>query len=99
MLIVSFSKSNPWVMEATSQTPPWWSANARSSVPDEYKNLKLTPDVDIEMGSLDSFLTINLLFPGKHIFIVDGPAADSTKSHGLAVPRDVILTGKIADHL
>ncbi|PKY03297.1 hypothetical protein P168DRAFT_305598 [Aspergillus campestris IBT 28561] len=67
----------------------------RGSVPAEYKNLQVpSPNVNLEVKTLDYFLTTNLLYPGKHIFKADNPSSDSTDK-GLAFPHDLILTGQI----
>ena len=65
-------------------------------VPDHFKGLTVPgPDVNLKMDSLDYFLTTNLLYPGRHIFKADNPASEST-SKGLALPRDLILTGEVS---
>lgn len=62
--------------------------------PDQYKHLQVhSPQVNLEMNTLDYFLTTNLLYPGKHIFDADDPSAETTKK-GLALPYDLILTGQ-----
>lgn len=57
----------------------------------------MTVDIDIPMADLDYFPTTNLLFSGQHIFIADSPKPDSNSDHGVAVPRDLILTGQVAE--
>ncbi|KAK6815970.1 hypothetical protein RU639_008987 [Aspergillus parasiticus] len=52
------------------------------------------PKLDLKMKALDYFLTTNLLLPGKHVFNAHNPS-DATKATGLAVPRDLILTGDV----
>jgi hypothetical protein len=99
-LIATFPKSVPWVVKPTAAEPTFWEAiwGKTGEVPGRYKNLTLEMDLArIEMGNLDYFLTTNLLFPGMHVFAADPPQIDSGLSHGLAVPRDIILTGQIID--
>lgn len=66
-----------------------------NETPEHFKSMKVPgPNVSLRMESLDYFLTTNLLYPGKYIFKGDDPAVEST-TKGLALPRDLILTGEI----
>ncbi|KAI1937148.1 hypothetical protein LOZ66_004065 [Ophidiomyces ophidiicola] len=64
--------------------------SASEDIPSEYKNLSLDiPVADMELRSMDYFLTTNLVFPGYTSFVPNSPDT------GLAVPRDTIITGQI----
>lgn len=65
-------------------------------VPAKYANLRpAAPALDLTLKPLDYFLTTNLLLPGQHVFHADAPAFQS-KTSGIAIPRDAILTGRVA---
>ena len=95
---LAWTKDTNWRINTAAQPRAWWQwfCNGNpNSVPEHFKNLQVPgPDVDLTMDSLDYFLTTNLLYPGKHVFQVDTPSSDST-AKGLALPRDLILTGTI----
>ncbi|KAB8261278.1 hypothetical protein BDV32DRAFT_148545 [Aspergillus pseudonomiae] len=99
ILEVEFTKNNTFDVEAKGKKPGFFDWMGFQQVPDFYSKLKVNVNKDLQMGRLDYFLTTNLLFPGKHVFIADSPLVDATKNHGLMVPRDVILTGKVAESL
>ncbi|GAB1208470.1 hypothetical protein APSETT445_007220 [Aspergillus pseudonomiae] len=99
ILEVEFTKNNTFDVEANGKKPGFFDWMGFQQVPDFYSKLKVNVNKDLQMGRLDYFLTTNLLFPGKHVFIADSPLVDATKNHGLMVPRDVILTGKVAESL
>ncbi|KAE8154618.1 hypothetical protein BDV25DRAFT_135786 [Aspergillus avenaceus] len=97
---IRFDSTNDWKVEASGRIPPWWNPSSPDDLPDYFDKLKMTVDVQIPMATLDYFLTTNLLFPGRQIFIADPvkpPNADYES--GLAVPRDLILTGNVAESL
>jgi hypothetical protein len=87
----------PVQKESTLST--WWSGFS-NGMPPGYENLNApAPKFDLQLASLDWFLTTNLLFPGLHVFRADPPVAASASSPtGLATPRDTILTGKLEIH-
>jgi hypothetical protein len=67
-------------------------------IPQPYNEVSVPiPKMDFELGGLDYFLTTNLVLPGTTMFIADQTKPDSSKTHGLFVPRDVLLTGKVAE--
>jgi hypothetical protein len=71
-----------------------------SILPEFYFDLKVPkPSLDLQMEPLEYFLTTNLLLPGVHMFHADDPAPPSDRSCGLAMPRDIILTGSITTRL
>ncbi|CAK7229216.1 hypothetical protein SCUCBS95973_007146 [Sporothrix curviconia] len=84
---------------AEADQPDFWDSffgGMVGEVPPKYRNLTLTaPTLDLTLTPLDYFLTTNLLLPGQHVFLADAPVADSSTS-GIAAPRDVILTGRVA---
>lgn len=90
---LNFRRDNDIKVHATAAKPPWWAGSGQ--LPPHYEKLTMTLDLDIAMGSLDYFLTTNLLFPGQHVFIADSPTPDADYNHGLGVPRDMILTGQV----
>ncbi|KAH7885601.1 hypothetical protein F5I97DRAFT_1887277 [Phlebopus sp. FC_14] len=47
------------------------------------------PDFDLQLGSVDFFLTTNLLFPG------DKQVIDVDKKAGLHIPGDLYLVGTV----
>ncbi|KAL3468736.1 hypothetical protein BJX99DRAFT_242816 [Aspergillus californicus] len=96
---LNFRRNNDIRVDASAEKPPWWAPAGSGQLPSHYKKLTMTLDLDIAIGSLDYFLTTNLLFPGQHVFIADSPTPDADNNHGLAVPRDLILTGQITDKL
>lgn len=68
----------------------------RSEAPKHYTRLEVpSPKINMEMKALEYFLTTNLLFPGKHVFHAHALTAENKDKKGLAVPRDLILTGDI----
>ena len=95
---LEWTKDTNWKINTAAQPRAWWQWFCHgnpNSVPEYFKNLQVPgPDVDLTMDSLDYFLTTNLLYPGKHVFQADTPSSDST-AKGLALPRDLILTGTI----
>lgn len=85
-----------WKIEVPKEDHPWWEAlfGFGTELPEPYKKLQVpSPDVKLEMKTLDYFLTTNLLYPGKHVFKADDPSSKST-DRGLALPHDLILTGQ-----
>ncbi|KAL2815225.1 hypothetical protein BDW59DRAFT_166898 [Aspergillus cavernicola] len=96
---LNFRRDNDLTVNASAEKPPWWAPAGSGQLPSHYEKLTMTLDLDIAMGNLDYFLTTNLLFPGKHIFIADPPTPNINYDHGLAVPRDLILTGQVTDKL
>ncbi|EEP81027.1 predicted protein [Uncinocarpus reesii 1704] len=59
-------------------------------IPEEYKKISMEiPVADVELDSMDYFLTTNLVFPGYTSFVPGNP------DNGLVVPRDTIITGEI----
>ncbi|KAI1188267.1 hypothetical protein F5B17DRAFT_429684 [Nemania serpens] len=94
-----FRRDNDIKVDASAEKPPWWAPTGSGQLPEHYEKLTMTLDLDIAMGSLDYFLTTNLLFPGQHVFIADSPTPDADYNHGLGVPRDLILTGQVTDKL
>ncbi|KAF3040476.1 hypothetical protein E8E12_005074 [Didymella heteroderae] len=67
-------------------------------IPEPYKDVSVSlTEMDFDLRGLDYFLTTNLILPGAKMFIADQTKPDDSKTHGLFVPRDVLLTGKIAD--
>ncbi|KAK6333040.1 hypothetical protein TWF718_010864 [Orbilia javanica] len=59
---------------------------------------KLPSAFNMMTDPLNYFLVTNLLFPGDYTFRVDDPSF-TTETQGLAVPRDVILTGSLTQSL
>ncbi|MCJ1281789.1 hypothetical protein MMC26_001112 [Xylographa opegraphella] len=69
-------------------------------LPEPYKNVDVDlPTMNFDLKGLDYFLTTNLVLPGARLFIADDPTSKSGDAHGLFVPRDTLLTGKIATEL
>lgn len=83
----------------------WASLCGQGSYPPYVKLSDLSAPVDVNLGrtalpSLDILLTTNLIFPGQHVFIGHKVLAESDQSDtGMAVPRDVVLTGSLASSL
>ncbi|GAB1194493.1 hypothetical protein APSETT444_003739 [Aspergillus pseudonomiae] len=70
--------------------------NGGIDVPDHYEGLQPPAVFNLTMRALDYFLTTNLLFPGRQMFKAHIPVASAhANEKGLAVPRDLILTGDI----
>lgn len=68
--------------------------------PEKYKEIDIAlPTIDFNLRALDYFLTTNLILPGAHLFIADEPSGKEGAEHGLYMPRDVLLTGKVAKEL
>ncbi|KAG8670828.1 hypothetical protein FPOAC2_04131 [Fusarium poae] len=69
----------------------------RDKIPHHYSKMEIPrPDANLEMKGLDYFLTTHLLFPGKQVFFPhDLNDKNKAKGMGMAIPRDVILTGDI----
>lgn len=51
-------------------------------------NLPTLPTPDLKMGSLDFFLTTNLLMPGQKVISIDSTV-------GLRVPHDFYIVGNV----
>ncbi|EXA28543.1 hypothetical protein FOVG_19751 [Fusarium oxysporum f. sp. pisi HDV247] len=69
----------------------------RDKVPHYYSKMQVPlPDANLEMKGLNYFLTTHLLFPGKQVFFPHDLSDDNkAKGMGMAIPRDLILTGDI----
>jgi hypothetical protein len=86
--------SGPTVVSTTAnpQDGGMWAKifGGQTTIPASWRDLKVTPaPINLTFGTLDYFLTTNLLFPGVHVFTPDLP------STGLKVPRDTLLSGKL----
>lgn len=78
-------------IDMKAESPGFWQyvCGGREAVPDLYANANPdVPGITLSFNPLNYFFTTNLILPGQHIFKADTP------STGLAVPRDLILTGK-----
>ena len=68
--------------------------------PEKYKDIQVSlPNIDFNLRALDYFLTTNLILPGAQLFIADEPSGKAGDNYGLFMPRDTILTGKVAKDL
>ena len=78
--------------ETVTEKVLFWDTSADR--PEHYGVISVPlPSLDMSLPGLDYFLTTNLILPGAHLFIAD-PVDDQT--NGLFVPRDVLLTGQVA---
>lgn len=91
---LSFGDSLTCVCQST--THAWWQQIMGGGNPPAYQSVKpQIQEASVSMR-LDYFLTTNLLFPGAYIFMADNPvASDGDTDHGIATPRDTILTGQV----
>ena len=100
MLQLRFTNDKNWQIETQTEDPDWWEKwfqGKSGDVPVRWKDITVPgPNVQLTLKALDYFMVTNLLFPGQHIFQAHSPVADSSKSTGLAAPRDIILTGDIS---
>ncbi|KAL1889078.1 hypothetical protein Sste5346_009143 [Sporothrix stenoceras] len=99
LLGVVWSLDSELSLTIAPEKPTLWQSIAghkTSDIPAKYVNLRpAAPALDLTLKPLDYFLTTNLLLPGQHVFHADPPLLQS-KMSGLAIPRDVILTGSVA---
>ncbi|KAE8131252.1 hypothetical protein BDV38DRAFT_276117 [Aspergillus pseudotamarii] len=96
MLGLEWTGDKDWTITKSAKDQEWWEVitGGSTNIPENLQNLTVPrPNVDLEMNTLDYFLTTNLLYPGKHIFNADDPSSASTDK-GLALPHDLILTGE-----
>ncbi|XHG04061.1 hypothetical protein AWENTII_007342 [Aspergillus wentii] len=96
LLRFDWTSDKEWTIKKSAEDVGWWEKifGGSTAIPEHLRNLKVpSPNVKLEMNTLDYFLTRNLLYPGKHIFNADDPSSASTDK-GLALPRDLILTGE-----
>lgn len=96
LLGFEWQQDQKWTVTSKDVSKGWWLKFWPHSdeVPPHFRDLSVPgPHIDLTMNPLDYFLTTNLLFPGEKIFKAHAPTGDS--SEGLAVPRDLILTGDI----
>ncbi|PIG86245.1 hypothetical protein AARAC_004691 [Aspergillus arachidicola] len=99
LLQLDFKGDNEYTTIQTADKPTFWLdwVGASTGYPNFYKDIHAPkPDIDLSMDALDYFLTTNVFFPGREIFKAHSPVANADKSTGLAVPRDLILTGDVA---
>lgn len=69
-----------------------------AEIPQPYKDVSVPlAKMNFDLKGLDYFLTTNLVLPGTQMFIADQTKPDASKTHGLFFPRDVLLTGKVAE--
>ncbi|KAH8689860.1 hypothetical protein BGW36DRAFT_432825 [Talaromyces proteolyticus] len=94
-----FENTNEWIVKVSGSKPPWWIPDEPDRLPNVYEKLVMKVDIDIPIAELDYFLTTNLLFPGQHVFKAHAPYTKGDDHKGLAVPRDLILTGDVNDKL
>lgn len=97
LLGLDWTGDKDWTINKGAEEQEWWERifGGSTAIPEHLRNLKVpSPNMKLEMNTLDYFLTTNLLYPGKHIFNADDPSSDSTDK-GLALPHDLILTGEI----
>ncbi|EWY79788.1 hypothetical protein FOYG_17078 [Fusarium oxysporum NRRL 32931] len=73
-----------------------WFSGKSEAVPDAFQNINpQAPNFQAQIY-MDYFLTTNLILPGQYVFKADNPVAmSSTSDHGLATPRDTILTAQM----
>ncbi|KOC07202.1 hypothetical protein AFLA70_358g001251 [Aspergillus flavus AF70] len=99
LLQLDFKGDDEYKTIQTAAEPTFWLnwAGASTGYPYFYKDIHSPkPNIDLSMDALDYVLTTNVFFPGKEIFKAHSPVANADKSTGLAVPRDLILTGDVA---
>ncbi|KAE8365761.1 hypothetical protein BDV27DRAFT_156643 [Aspergillus caelatus] len=98
LLQLDFKGDNEYKTIQTADKPTFWlSWMGGLNYPSFYDNIRAPkPNIDLSMDALDYFLTTNVFFPGKEIFKAHSPIAGADRSTGLAVPRDLILTGDVA---
>ncbi|KAE8327944.1 hypothetical protein BDV39DRAFT_204347 [Aspergillus sergii] len=99
LLQPDFKGDDEYTTIQTADKPTFWLnwAGASTGYPNFYKDIHAPkPNIDLSMDALDYFLTTNVFFPGKETFKTYSPVANADKSTGLAVPRDLILTGDVA---
>jgi len=97
-LSLSFTFDETFTVSVQAQSQSFWQeiCGGQDTVPQEYLNLSpVAPSISLSLPPLDYYLTTNLILPGKYVFIADPPVASSDNAHGLASPRDTILTGQI----
>lgn len=96
ILTLTFTLDSLWNITYRSEGSDSWFLGSTTRIPGYFRNRSVpAPSISLEMKALDYFLTTNILFPGKHLFKADPPIANNDKSKGLAVPKDLILTGEI----
>ncbi|GMG53986.1 unnamed protein product [Aspergillus oryzae var. brunneus] len=99
LLQLDFKGDDEYKTIQTAAEPTFWLnwAGASTGYSYFYKDIHSPkPNIDLSMDALDYVLTTNVFFPGKEIFKAHSPVANADKSTGLAVPRDLILTGDVA---
>ncbi|EIT74599.1 hypothetical protein AO1008_10237 [Aspergillus oryzae 100-8] len=99
LLQLDFKGDDEYKTIQTAAEPTFWLnwAGASTGYSYFYKDIHSPkPNIDLSMDALDYVLTTNVFFPGKEIFKAHSPVANADKSTGLAVPRDLILTGAVA---
>jgi len=81
---------------ARPDSKSWFETNKSDKVPYQLNSIATpSPHFSVDIA-MDYFLTTNILLPGQYVFKADNPVAPSGQAdHGLAMPRDTILTGKI----
>lgn len=100
LLGFDWTQDEKWNITSKDTSRGWWAKfwPHSSEVPPHFRNLSVPgPRINLTMDPLDYFLTTNLLFPGEQIFKADKPTGECS-SKGLAVPRDLILTGDIKEN-
>ncbi|KAL6718462.1 hypothetical protein ACLMJK_004553 [Lecanora helva] len=101
LLKLQFSLPSKFEIKDKSSTEKilFWDKN-NAQPPDQYKDIDISlPPIDFNLRALDYFLTTNLVLPGAQLFIADEPSGKAGQDYGLFMPRDVILTGKVAKDL
>ncbi|KAE8132836.1 hypothetical protein BDV38DRAFT_287432 [Aspergillus pseudotamarii] len=95
LLNLNFTSDKLWTVTYRGSGVDNWFTGETTSVPVDFTNKSVpAPAIKMEMKALDYFLATNLLFPGKQVFKAH-PVADGDTTKGLAVPRDLILTGEV----
>lgn len=100
LIKLDISMDKAFTILPTSASQFSWFGSSREHVPDELKKVSINvPAMDLNLGGLDYFLTTNLILPGSNVFMADSPKSEKGCTYGLAMPRDCILTGTVADSL